>query len=149
MEVFRMENDEGFGPFNMALNDAPGMVKAVPWLKLSPSGHGVGPKNTWAAMTHPHHMKDIPDTDLGGDDMGVIPMLLGSPWRVGVKDMRQFYHWFPTHSLNWFAHQGFHLSAYEVPKSAVKMGTWQLMFDINKAHLLRTEPLNELAKEAA
>jgi hypothetical protein len=136
-QVYRMENSKGNGPFNMADPDFdyPGMAKAVGWLK--PYGGGVGAKNIHESETHPHHMQDIPGTDLGGDEMGIITYLTGSPWKIGVKDQQQFYHWFPHSSLHWFGQHGYKEVVYDVPPQSVKWGKYQVMFNRLQAHKVK------------
>ncbi len=149
-QVLRMEDDEGFGPFT-AMPDPKEMVKHVPWMKIVKMDYAGRFGNDAYGIAsddeHPHHQQDIPGANLGGEDMGTLEMLLGSPWKVGVKDQQQFLHWFPASSLNWFAHQGFKLDIYKVPENEVKTGTYQVMFNSDDAQLVKSEPLTQLAKE--
>jgi hypothetical protein len=137
-QVMRLETQEGWGPF---IAQPPHMVAHVPWLRQV--GDGVASKDDF----HPHHMQDIPETDLGGDTIGGIFTRLGSPWKVGVKDKQQFLHWFPKSSLAYFDHEGFKLDVYKVPASAVKTGTYQVMFDSSKATLVKSESPTVLERD--
>jgi hypothetical protein len=144
-QVLRMENNRGYGPF---VYQVPGMAQHVPWLREIP-GLGVGPKNDHEWRTHPHHMLDIPGADLGSDDAGFFASMTGSPWVVGVKDKQQFLHWFPKSSLNWFTQNGFKADVYDVSPSAIRSGTYQLMFDKAQAKLVKSETPVQLEKEVA
>lgn len=90
-------------------------------------------------------MLDIPDANLGGENMGHLAMMLGSSWKVGTKDMRQFTHWFPRSSWNYFGKNGFHLSEYRVAPKFVKTGKYQVLFDASHAKLEKTETLTRKA----
>jgi hypothetical protein len=138
-DVLRMENDAGLGPFMD--QDTEGFAQHVPWATTYDVGFSKGLKAKDDA--HPHHMHDIPDANLGSDFAGAFATRYGgSTWRVGVKNMAQFEHWFPRSSWHWFASKGFHLDEYSVPSQFVRLGKWQLMFDKAHAHLLQREPLD-------
>jgi hypothetical protein len=146
IEAWRMENSAGHGPFADMPADPRDIVTHVPWMKamrLSDGNYGIK-----SDSTHPHHMLDIPEADLGGDYFGALAMMLGSPMKVGVKDKEQFLHWFPKSSLDYFAKHGFKADIYSVPAKDVKFGKYQLMFDSSKAHLVKSETLKELEQES-
>ena len=143
-QVLRMENDAGRGPF---LDVDPSELAAhVGWLTAYDDGRdrGVKAKSLKEAITHPHHMNDIPGADLGSDFMGYLLTVLGSPERVGVSNREQFLHWFPEDSLDWFTKEGFYLDTYEVPEEYVQRGKYQLMFDASKAKRISRQAPNVL-----
>jgi hypothetical protein len=140
-QVLRMEDGNGLGPF-FNQPDPEGMSKAVGWLQ--PYEDGVRAASEYEGRTHPHHMLDIPGADVGSDLMGALLTLTGSPWKVGVKDQKQFYHWFPKHSMEFFNEHGYKLGIYDVPKVDIKYGKYQLMFNASKAKLIKEEPLTDL-----
>lgn len=142
MEVLRMENEKGFGPFVASNPDE--FAKHVPWIKALPNGEGLIPDKT-----HPHHFEDIPGSQRDSVNDILMVKLLGVPvsWKIGVKSKSQFLHWFPQSSLSYFASLGFHLSEYNVPDEQVKQGKWQVMFPAQSATLVKAEPLEQVAND--
>jgi hypothetical protein len=121
------------------------MWKNVPWIEVYDGGlKALDP-------THPHHLKDVLKVD--GTEAAFLEMfgmerVLPGKWLVGCADKGQFFHWFPPTSLDDFAHYGLLLSIYEVDPDYIKMGKYQLMFELDKAKLVKREPLIQLEKAA-
>lgn len=143
MEVLRMENDKGFGPF--VASDSAEFVKAVPWAKATKTASGGNAIATDA--THPHHMLDVPNAPDTGLDMLLTALGIPPVFKVGVKDKAQFLHWFPQSSLPYFESKGFHLSEYQVPDGEVKAGQYQVLFPTQSAKLVKAEPLSQVAND--
>jgi hypothetical protein len=144
-KVLRMENDDHYGPF--VTMDAAEFAKHVPWAKYTPSEYGPAIETD---DDHPHHMVDIPhaeEVNWEDDPMGLLfgdIAPINSKWKVGVKDLDQFYYWFPKQSLDYFASEGFHLSIYDVPNDSIMKGKFQLMFNSKKAKLVEAEDLKAI-----
>ena len=146
MQVLRMEDDEGLGPF--VKMDSDEFQKHVSWARQVVGGDSPFEKGISPDETHPHHMHDVQGVDENEAAVATIALMLGFPtrWKVAVKDENQFLHWFPASSFDYFSGLGFHLARYEVPSEAVRYGKWQVMFDSDQAKLLAVEDLHKLAK---
>lgn len=143
--VYRMENDEHFGPFSTM--DAEEFAQHVSWAKFTKRWDGTPAIET--SKTHPHHMIDIPNAEEVNysDDpfallFDTLPGL--SNWHVAAKDLKQFYHWFPKDSLDYFASLGQHLAVYEVPDGSLMKGKYQVMFNQRSAKLVKVEDLKTI-----
>lgn len=157
-QVLRMEDAKGNGPFS-----AEPLMKAahnneqkakefqhemwadVPWITVDEGAlRGVD-------GAHPHHFSDVLHMDgftaSMMDSMGIMP--LKGKWLVGVKDMDQFYYWFPQQSLKDFAKFGMKLNIYEVDEASIKRGKYQLMFRKTGAKLVHSYDLDQLQQEMA
>ena len=157
--VYRLEDDQYAGPFIGAAHvpnftpeyakqkreDNKEMGRALGWLKVDSDGIKMHPD-----ATHPHHSWDVEDAE-AVDEMGMLELLLGAQptWRTGVKDERQLLHWFPPQSFDFFKKHGYRVDVYDVPDMAIKWGKYQLLFNSAKATLVKTEPFEVLAQEAA
>lgn len=144
MHVLRLQNSEGIGPFASASVKASEFVQHVPWSHLTPNGKGLVPDET-----HPHHLTDVEGAlDTLDPIMRMLGMEYSEKWRTGVKDTQQLLHWFPPSSLPFFKSKGFKVAEYEVPPTGVKAGSFQVIFDTDKAKLVREEDPTTLVKES-
>ena len=142
MQILRMENANGVGPFEYgnslstgfdeqaALDYWEGFSQATGWLGMK---HGLFGDYLDIPRDHMPHGDDIPDNGGWQDE--------SYQWKVGVPDMKQFNHWFPEKSYPFFRKQGFELVTYEAPARYVHLGGHQLIFCVTDAKVVERRPL--------
>lgn len=140
--IYRMEDGHHHGPFNatLAKRDLEGVINAwshVSWADVSFFGLSA------LDDTHPHHIPDVLGLDAEAayraEYLDQLP--IAGKWLVGCRDVPQFLHWFPKEALPFFAREDLQLSVYDCDPEAVKLGTYQVMFDPKRAQLIRREAL--------
>lgn len=142
MRVYRVEDAEGYGPFQggrgEALHDALLANNHQGALLADMAGECW---HSWAR-------------ERGGDYLFPTPWndpLIGRTWegfgwaridpRVGCLSLRDIVTWFPKPCRSVLKDEGFRLTLWEVKEGEVLAGTRQCLFDRSNSHLVTSRPL--------
>lgn len=146
--ILRVENGEHRGPFSQPYPFSAEEFKAhVPWVRIRPDFYTLEPILSGSSdEVHPSHFQDVLERHFDPDLvrqhwMLGTPILGGGMWGTGVKDVQQLLNWFPLSSFGFLGSHGFEISTYDVPGDAVLSGEYQVLFNLDRAKLVKKEPL--------
>lgn len=127
MQVYRVEDEEGGGPYNGLRAPAP---FTDGWTKII---NGQINKEGNDLVHQPSPYRDIPQW--------AEPFPGHGRYRFGFQTVEQLHNWFHDVAQQELDRRGFKLAKYEVPEKWVHVGGHQVAFDPRKASLIQRDPL--------
>ena len=143
MEVYRVEDRHGRGPFVMG-DINPGRSKT----RWHDDEDYIAAFRTVNELPAPYRDGGLARATPGSPSG--YGLILDQGLKVGAKDMDQLSEWFPNVILNRLAKspKGFGVSVYEVPDDKVLHGDHQLVWPKAEQKLVQREPLADLLADA-